>query len=504
MNHSVIAPLVIPLLTGALLALMPGSATQTRRTLSLVATAVLLGAALLLHAQVADGEIMVYELGGWPAPFGIVLVADRLAAALVLVTAILATCVVVYAVRGSDRTGSHFHNLFHFQLLGVNGAFLTGDLFNLFVFFEVLLIASYGLLLYRGGLERARSGLHYVVLNLVGSTLFLFALGILYGVLGTLNMADLAVRVAALPESDVGIVRAAALLLLVVFGLKAALVPLQFWLPGAYSSANPPVAALFAILTKVGAYAILRIFTLIFGISSGLLADLATPLLVVLGLITVLAGSIGAVASTRLTQLGAHLVIASAGTLLIAFGMGVASAVAAGLFYLVHSTFAAAALFLLAGLLTRARGAHAEQFCPGPALRSPILAVLFLLIALAVTGLPPFSGFVGKFLVLQSSLATPWAPWVFAVMLITGLLVLVSVARSGSVLFLQSEPGAAPAPKVQVSDALPVLALTAAGAGLVLFAGPMHDFSYATAEQLIHPTAYIEAVLDNTATRAKP
>ena len=495
MNHAVILPLLLPLLAGALFILLPGSATRLRRAFSVSTTAALAVAAFFLHSQVADGAVIVYELGDWPAPFGIVLVADRLAATLVLLTAVLALCVISYAVRGSDRSGRHFHNLFQFQLFGLNGAFLTGDLFNLFVFFEVLLIASYGLLLHGGGRERARAGLHYVTLNLVGSTLFLFAVGVLYGVLGTLNMADLAQRIGSLPQQDIGLVRAAALLLVVVFGLKAALAPLQLWLPKTYSSASAPVAALFAIMTKVGAYAILRVFSLVFVPAGGSLASLAEFWLVILGMLTVGLGSIGVLTSTRLAQMTAHLVIASSGTLLIAFGMGNVKALAAGLFYLVHSTFAAAALFLLADLLARARGVRADRFCPGPALESHVVGALFLLLALAIAGVPPLSGFVGKLLVLRSSLGTEWAPSVLAVVLVASLLVIISLARSGSRLFFQYEAGVGVAMTLPTSDLLPVVALVVLGLGLVLFAGPTHEFLFATAEQLLQPVTYVEAVL---------
>ena len=321
MNHIVIAPLLIPLLAGICLVLMRGAAIQAQRAVSIVATLAMGGLALTLLVQVADGTILLYRLGDWPAPFGIVLVADRLAAAMVSITAVLAVCAQAYAVRGADLAGRHFHRLFQFQLLGLNGAFLTGDLFNLFVFFEVLLIASYALLLHGGGRERTRAGLHYVVLNLIGSTLFLFAIGGLYGILGTLNMADLAIRVAQLPPENLAIVRASALLLFVVFALKAALVPLQLWLPGAYSSAGAPVAALFAIMTKVGAYSILRVYTLIFGTTSGSLAGLVEPWLLGLGLLTIATGTVGAMVSTRLARLTASLVVVSAGTLLTAIGL---------------------------------------------------------------------------------------------------------------------------------------------------------------------------------------
>jgi multicomponent K+:H+ antiporter subunit D len=497
MSHLIFAPLLVPLLTGILLGLLRGSATRLRRMLSGIATLALAGVALALVLQVADGTILVYRLGDWSPPFGIVLVADRLAAAMVMITAVLALCVLAHVVRSDGGTGRHFGTLFHFQLFGLNGAFLTGDLFNLFVFFEVLLIASYGLLLHGGGRHRTRAGLHYVVLNLIGSTLFLFAIGALYGVLGTLNMADLSMRVSEVRPADLGIVRAAALLLFVVFALKAALAPLHLWLPAAYGNTSAPVAALFAIMTKVGAYAILRVYTLIFGTTGGPLSGLVEPWLLPLGLVTILVGAIGAAASQRLAQLAGHLVIASAGTLLTAFGLGGATAVAAGLYYLVHTTFAAASLFLLADAVRQARGPYGDRLVAGPPLPGAnVLGGMFIIIAVAIAGMPPLSGFLGKFMILQSSVGTPWMPWVLTVVLGTSLLIIVSLARSGSRLFFAVDPAAEVTTlPARPGDLLAPLALTVLGAALVVFAGPLHDFSRAAAEQLVQPNAYRASVL---------
>ena len=269
MNPLVIAPALLPLLAAILLLLLRHPNLRLRRWVSLVAVLGQVGLALALMAAVSAGDILVYALGHWPAPFGIVLVADRLTAWMLVITSLLALFALLYAIRGDDATGRHFHILFQLQLFGLNGAFLTGDLFNLFVFFEILLLASYGLLLHGGGRERTRAGLHFVVINLLGSTLFLFAVGTLYGVLGALNMADLAVKVAATPAENVALVRAAGLLLFGVFALKAALLPFYLWLPAAYTHTSAAVAALFAIMTKVGAYSILRVYTLIFGANAG-------------------------------------------------------------------------------------------------------------------------------------------------------------------------------------------------------------------------------------------
>ena len=304
-----------------------------RRRIAVLSVSIQIAIAVALLASVGGGEILVYRLGDWPAPWGIVLVADRLAAWMVLITTLLALFAVIYAGDGLDRRGRHFHVLFQMQMFGLAGAFLTGDLFNLFVFFETLLIASYGLLLHGGGRDRIRAGLHYVVLNLIGSTVFLFAAGLIYASLGSLNLADIATRAAQVAPENLGLARAGGLLLLAVFALKAALLPLSLWLPAAYAHTSAPVAALFAIMTKVGAYAILRVDTLVFAGAAGALADLFTPWLLPLALATLSFGMLGALAAQNLRRLAAWLVVASVGTLLTAFSLG-SEGIAAGLYYL--------------------------------------------------------------------------------------------------------------------------------------------------------------------------
>ncbi|MDO8933790.1 MAG: monovalent cation/H+ antiporter subunit D, partial [Rhodocyclaceae bacterium] len=455
--------------------------------------------AVLLLCAVSGGDILVYALGDWPAPRGIVLVADRLAAWMVLTTALLALFALLYAGGGIDRDGRHFHVLFQMQLFGLSGAFLTGDLFNLFVFFEILLIASYGLLLHGGGAHRVRAGMHYVVLNLLGSTLFLFAAGLFYGVLGTLNFADLAVRIAATPPENLGLVRAAGLMLFGVFALKAALLPLHLWLPAAYASAAAPAAALFTIMTKVGAYSILRTHTLLFGPEAGPLADLFQPWLLPAALATLAFGMLGVLAATRLAQQAAYLVVASVGTLLIAFGLGSNDGIAAGLYYLPHSTFAVAALFLLSDAIARRRGASADFFKTADDIpRAGLWGGLFFFSAVLLAGLPPLSGFLGKFMILRAALAHPMLPWVWGVVLATALLGLIALARSGSRLFFLSHPDKTTAATPFSSmrhELVPIIGLLALAVGLTLWAGPASDFARAAATQLLQPTAYIGAVL---------
>ena len=501
MNHLIIAPLLLPLLVGILLLLCRGLGPRWRQGIGLAAVVGQVLLALSLTQAVADGTILVYAVGHWPAPFGICLVADRLAAWMLLTTAVLALFALAYGCLGTDREGRHFHVLFQLGLFGLNGAFLTGDLFNLFVFFEVLLIASYGLLLHGGGRRRTLAGLHYVIINLAGSALFLIAAGLLYGVLGTLNLADLAVKVAASGPEQWSLVRIAGLLLCGVFALKAALVPLHLWLPAAYANTSAAVAALFAIMTKVGAYSILRVDTLIFGAGpvAGLMGDWLLPL----ALLTLAAGLIGAAGSDRLRVQVAYLVIASMGTLLTAFGLGSAAGIAAGLWYLPHGTFAAAALFLLADQIAHQRGDLTDRLAPGPVMgRHWVLGGLFLLGAILIGGLPPLSGFIGKFLILRAALDHPAAPWVPAVVLpvvlMGGLLGLMTLARGGSLLFYRSTEGRpgpngiAPPPWTALGLVSGLLVL---GVAMTLWAGPLSDYTGAMARQLLEPGAYVQSVL---------
>lgn len=507
MNHIVIAPVLLPLLIGTLLLLIRQQNLSFQRILGIASvTAQIVLAALLLRA-VSSEEILVYAVGNWPAPFGIILVADRLAAWMLMITALLAFCALIYAVRGPDRRGQHFHVLFQLQLLGLNGAFLTGDLFNLFVFFEILLLASYSLLLHGGGRLRTKAGLHFVVINLVGSTLFLFAVGILYGILGTLNMADLAVKVAASPEENVFLIRVAGFLLFGVFALKAALLPIYTWLPAAYAYTSAAVAALFAIMTKVGAYCILRVYTLIFGEQAGLAANLIEEWLLPMALATLIVGMVGVIGSTHLRQQAAYLVVVSIGSLLVAFGLNTSAGVVAGLYYLPHSTFAAAAFFLLADIITNRRGEMKDKFDPGPMIaHKRLLGVLFLVTAILIVGLPPLSGFIGKFLILQAALPHPVLPWIMSIVLLTSLLGLIALARSGSILFYRAQPTETVyAPNATVTlkngpiilELLPVISLLLFCIALVICAGPVTDFSLTVANQLLQPAIYIQAVLGN-------
>jgi len=497
-DHLAVLPILIPLAAGAILLLTGGRGSRSERGISLAAAAALLPVALLLLARTASGETLVYYLGDWPAPYGISLFVDRLSALMLMLGTVLGLGSLVYALAGDDRRGGFFHALFQFQLLGINGAFLTGDLFNLFVFFEILLIASYALQLHGGGKARVRAALHLVVLNLIGSSIFLIGIGALYAATGTLNLADLAVRVSQTGSDQAGLLRTGGLLLLAVFALKAALAPLGFWLPPAYGSAAAPVAALFAILTKVGVYAILRVHGLLFGPEAGPAASLAVPWLLPVGLGTIAVATLGLMASRDLQRLLSCLVVLSAGTLTLALGLDSRAATSAALYYLLNSTLVGGGLFLLAGLIAGERGAAAGRLDERRAVARPgLLGSLFFLGAVGVAGLPPLAGFAAKVYLLQSSLESPAAGWVFGFLLGSGLLVIVALSRAGTAIFWRT--GDAPSDTAGTSP-LPVLSasfLLLGTLALMIFARPATELTQAAATQLADRSAYIDAVLAN-------
>ena len=493
MIHLPLLPVLVPLLAAVLQLASHRAGIGMARAIGLAAVALTLLLAAALVWATRDGTVLAVALGDWPAPFGIPFAADGLAATMVAVTAAVALPALLAATDGTDRLGRHFHPFFQFQLAGLNGAFLTGDLFNLFVFFEVLLIASYALLAHGGGAARSRAGLHYVVLNLAGSLLFLVGLGLLYGTLGTLNIADLAERVAALPAEAVPPARAAFALLLAVFAFKAALLPLGFWLPHAYGAATAPVAALFAVLTKVGIYAILRLSTAVFP-AADWAAGLLAPWLMPVALATIVAGTIGTLAARRLGVMAAHLLLLSTGMLAAAVAEGSPRMLAAMLYYLPHTTLVSAALFLLVGHIAGARGEATDRIvhAPRPAGWSAIGAA-WLVLATAVTGLPPLSGFLGKVMLLSAAPATAMGAAMWVVLIFSGFAGALAMARAGSVIFWERPdlPPAAPAlaPGAALALALGFVPL------LVLGAAPLSAHAQAVAEQIRARQAYAAAAL---------
>ncbi|RVU43195.1 monovalent cation/H+ antiporter subunit D [Lujinxingia sediminis] len=500
MNNWIVIPILLPMLTALVCALIPASKIAIQRTLSLTASLALMATGFFMVSQTMSGEIFSYAMGSWSAPFGIVVVVDRLSAMMVALTSVVALCVLAYASQGSDKRGPYFHFLFQFQVLGICGAFLTGDIFNLFVFFEILLLASYNLLVYSGGKKRLKAGIHYVILNLVGSALFLIGVSTLYGITGTLNMADMAIQVAALGPEDQAILQAGALVLMVVFALKAALLPLYLWLPGVYGAATAPVAALFAVLTKVGVYAILRTSTLIFGPEAGVGADLIAPYLFPLALMTLFFGMVGAMGSHRLRHMTGYLIIASLGTMLASIGLFTQASISGALYYLVHSTLIMALFFLLIERVSAQRGPFTDEIRIGWKLTQPtLLGLIFFGAAVAAAGLPPFSGFLGKLLMLQAAIGEPGGFWMWAVILFTSLLGLVALSRVGTQVFWKgTEISAERADQVERTTTLqaaPLVAILAILAAYSVFAGPVTRYTDAAAAQLLDPQQYIDAVM---------
>ena len=505
----------IPLIASFILLLAKTKRLQSQRVIGLLSLCISIVLSYNLIEESLSGVHQVYLLGNWAAPFGIVLVLDQLSALMVGVTSLMALAALVYAIAtDTDSQGEHFHVLFQLLLFGLYGAFLTGDIFNLFVFFEVLLLASYGLLLHGGGKQRTRAGLHYVVINLLSATLFLFAVGTLYGVLGTLNIADLAQKIAQLPEQDSALVAAAGLLLLVVFGVKAALFPLYLWLPGAYTHTSAAVAALFAIMTKVGIYAIVRVHGTLFSDNAGVLSNYYVPWVLALGLLTLVLAALGVMAARGLREQVAYLVLTSVATLLVAVGVQNQLALSGALYYLIHSTLIAGGMFLLADMIAGRRGRFADRFESGYAMHGAILmGSMFMFAAVAMTGMPPLSGFFGKVLILSASLEHNWSSVIFGVVLISGFIMIISMARSGSVLFYQlladdesaNKTGSDVSPNGPVkTPTIVIISLFLASPLLVIFAQPLTTFTESAAKQQYNSDVYIEAVLSQQPVLRKP
>ncbi|GAA4219137.1 multicomponent K+:H+ antiporter subunit D [Sagittula marina] len=509
MNHWIIAPVVLPALIAPIIAFIMRHDVVLARVASVASTIALFAISVALTIMAASGETQVYFLGNWAAPFGIVLVLDRLSAMMLLLTSILALIVVTHSIAtGWDAKGRHFHALFQFQLMGICGAFLTGDAFNLFVFFEVLLIASYGLMIHSGGKQRLQAGLQYVVMNLAGSTLFLFALGSLYAATGTLNIADIA-QVVQSGEGDEAIIRVAAILLLVVFGIKAALVPMHFWLPATYSNAPAPIAALFAIMTKVGAYAIIRIHTIAFAPGNPETGNLIGDWLFPASLLTIAVGAIGVLGARRLMPLLSYSVIGSMGTLLLAVSVFEQYAMTTALYYLLHSTLSAAALYLVADLVISRRGTDALTVRTATA-QNGLFAALFFAAAIAMTGMPPLSGFLGKLFVMDALSGPGVIGWAWSAILIGSLMTIVGFVRAGSQIFWKStsvapdeDTAATDLPRVSALQAAPAMVAVALLMALAAFAGPVTNYLDATSAQLFDSSDYINQVLARATEEAK-
>jgi len=489
MNNIVTLPFLIPLLTGVFLIFFSKHAV-IQRWISALSALLLVGTSLYLVQAVFENGTKVLEFGGWKAPFGIVFVADMLSVLLVATTSVLSLACLFYAFHsiGEGRERYYFYSFYQFLITGVIGAFLTGDIFNLFVFFEVLLMASYALIVLGGTKIQLRESIKYILVNIVSSALFVIAVAYLYAVTGTLNMADLSVRVAEVNQS--GLLTVIAILFLVVFGMKAALFPLFFWLPGSYQAPPTAVSAIFAaLLTKVGIYSIFRTFSIIFYHDP----SFTHQIMVVLAALTMIFGAIGAVAYNDVKKIIVYNVIVAVG--FIIFGIASFSEVAysGAIYYLIHDMVAKGALFLLGGTLIAVAGTSNLKEMGGVIKNHPLLGWMFFVVALALVGVPPLSGFFGKLLLIQGGFSSEHY-LVVGLMLFSSLLVLYSMMK----IFLNGFFGQVRPTKLQrtpIGILYPPIILIVVSIGLGLGVEFVYPYVQEAAQNLMDPAVYIDAVL---------
>lgn len=520
LQHLIVVPVLLPLVVGALLIPVEQKRHGLKFALGLASGALLWinAVALLLLADGGhwpDG-IGVYLAANWAAPFGIALMVDRLAALMLVLTATIALAVLVFSARRWDRVGVSFHSLFQFLLMGLNGAFLTNDLFNLFVFFEVMLAASYGLVLHGYNLRRIKAGMQYIAVNLVASLLFLIGVSLIYAATGTLNIADLAARVGGLGAQDAWLLQIGASVLALAFLTKGAMWPLGFWLPTTYASASAPVGAMLVLMTKVGVYAVLRVWLAVFGEESGALAGFGFAALMAGGMATLAFGAIGMLASEDGGRMAGYGAIVSSGTLLVVVGHSGTAVLASGLYYLLGSTLAMAAFMLLIELTERIRPPGAallavtmEAFAIEDKPEDPVgvgipgtlafLGLSFAACALVISGMPPLSGFVAKFSLFHAMLsatpdAVPGTTWLLiGLMVLGGLAAIIALMRLGVRTFWAS--GAVSPPRLEFSEAVPVGALVLLCVLLTVQAGAVFDYLGRTTDSLLRSADYSARVL---------
>jgi multicomponent Na+:H+ antiporter subunit D len=491
-------PIAVPLVAAAL-SLLLGRWHLVQRAITVVtSTAMVVLAVLILRAADAQTAV-VTQLGGWPAPFGITLIADRFGAIMLVISTIMILVVLVYALGQLDDEREfdlHFHPMYLVLSGGIAASFLTGDLFNLFVAFEVMLIASYVLITLGANRGQIRAGMTYVVINLLASTLFVAAVAFVYASTGTVNMAQLAVRLAELPD---GLRTALGYLLLVVFGVKAGIFPLFFWLPDSYPTAPAPVTALFAgLLTKVGVYTLIRTQTLLFPHDG-------SPSLVILTIagLTMLVGVLGAIAQNDIKRILSFHIISQIGYMIFGLGLFSLAGIAGAVFYIVHHIVVKTSLFLVDGIVETSSGTGALRHLGGVARRAPVLGLLFLAAAFSLAGLPPFSGFVAKLALVEEGLNLQHGA-IVAVSLLVSLLTLFSMTKIWGGAFwgvpkdYRGTVHEEDRPLRLHMNPL-MLGATAALVGLSLVisvaAAPLYALSERAADTLVERTPYIEAVL---------
>ncbi|MCS6926830.1 MAG: Na+/H+ antiporter subunit D [Candidatus Binatia bacterium] len=494
-----VLPVVIPL-TVAAVSLLAWRWRALQRWLGLAGTMALFGTVLWLFAVVWRDGVQVTQLGNWPAPFGITFVADLFSAIMLLLAGLMGVVVVLYSLASISPAHEAFgyYPLLQILLAGVCGAFLTGDIFNLYVWFEVMLIASFVLLALGGERPQLEGAVKYVTLNLISSTFFLTAVGILYGITGTLNLADLSRVLSSEPQPDLTLT--VAMLFLVAFGIKAAVFPLFFWLPAAYHTPPVAVTALFSgLLTKVGVYASMRVFTLLFmpqGNSIRLL------LLLIAGL-TMVTGVLGAVAQNEFRRLLSFHIVSQIGYLLMGLGLFTPPALTGAIFFMAHVIVAKAALFLVSGITYRLTGTYELKKLGGLSHTYPGLALLFLLPAFSLAGIPPLSGFWAKLILIRAGLGAEHYV-IVATALAVSILTLFSMTKIWTEVFWKEYPEQGPSPAssvplwsvpVRLALFFPTAVLAACSVMMGLAVEPCLAVAQRAAEQLLHPAAYVQAVL---------
>jgi multicomponent Na+:H+ antiporter subunit D len=498
MDLILVLPIALPLAAAALTLLVRGSRWAQRAISLVTCTTILVLAVFILLAADAQGAV-VTQVGGWSAPFGITLIADRFGAIMLLISTIMILIVLIYALGQLDDEREfllHFHPVYLVLSAGVSASFLTGDLFNLFVAFEVMLIASYVLITLGAGKGQIRSGMTYVVINLLASTMFVAAVALIYAATGTVNMAQLALRIAELPE---GLRLALGYLLLVVFGVKAGIFPLFFWLPDSYPTAPAPITALFAgLLTKVGVYTLIRTQTLMFPHDGAP----SIVILVIAGL-TMLVGVLGAIAQNDIKRILSFHIVSQIGYMIFGLGLFTLAGLAAAVYYIVHHIVVKTSLFLIGGLVETATGTGALRRLGGVARRAPVLGLLFLTAAFSLAGLPPFSGFVAKLALVQEGLNLQHGA-IVAVSLVVSLLTLFSMTKIwGGAFWGPPQQGGDPVHddkglvKLRLNPLMlgSTIALVGLSVVISVAAAPLYQLSERAARTLVEREPYIEAVL---------
>lgn len=494
MNALLVLPILIPLAT-AILALLFWNYRRVQRGLNLAGAAALLAVAVWLLVSVWRAGIQATQIGNWPAPFGITLVADLLSAIMVVLAGLMGFAVAVYSLFSIDarRESFGYYPLLQVLLMGVCGAFLTGDIFNLYVWFEVLLIASFVLVALGGERPQLEGAIKYVTLNLVSSALFLAAVGMLYGVAGTLNMADLARQLSMLDRP--GLVMALAMLFLVAFGIKAAVFPLFFWLPASYHTPPIAVSAIFAgLLTKVGVYALIRVFTLLFVQDTGFTHQL---ILLIAGL-TMITGVLGAAAQQEIRRILSFHIVSQIGYMIMGLALFTPLALAGTVFYLVHHIIVKTNLFLVGGAVHHLRGSYELDKLGGLYRAAPGLAILFLIPALSLAGVPPLSGFWAKFVLVKAGLQTEEYLIVITALAVSLLTVFSMMKIWAAAFWKHEEPAHAAGQTPQRSYRgllAPITALAVLTVAIGLLAEPVFALAERAAAQLLNPAEYIETVL---------